>query len=286
MPVEIKTLSSRDVDQYMDLLRAGFGEELGKRGTNISGIGRMASLMLCCNSLPLRLIELSTGRGLFALVAKDGPRVVGILTVLKKKVSILIGAYVLKAYRRSGVALDLVQEALLRLERQGYAEVQGSVFDHTAQLLLERAGFVSYDHIDLYQRSLPIGISSPAAGESAQRVQRIDLPRHPFDLGILNIFTGVRVRNMVVHSGGEETIAGTFIALPHQTMAEIEPRHLILGREDTFCALLSYADEWFSKLGRSIISVSLHDDTASLASVLTTEGFMKRHSWVQMRIEL
>jgi len=285
MSDEITTLSKKDLDQYMDLLRAGFGEELGKRGTNISGIGRMAGLMLCCNSLPLRLIELLTGRGLFALVAKDGPRVVGILTVLRKKVSILIGAYVLKAYRRSGVALGLVQEAVLRLERQGYAEVQGAVFDHSAQLLLERAGFAPYDHIDLYQRSLPTGISSPG-GESAQRAQRIGLPRHPFDLGILNIFTGVRVRNMVVHSGGEETIAGTLIALPHQTMAEIQPRHLILGREDTFCALLSCADEWFSQLGRSIISVSLHDDTASLASVLTTEGFMKRHSWVKMRIEL
>ena len=285
MSIEITTLSKQDLDQYMDLVRAGFGAELGKRGTNISGIGRMAALMLSCNSLPLRLIELLTGRGLFALVAKDGPRVVGILTVLKKKVPILIGAYVLEDYRRSGVALGLVQEALVRLEGQGYAEVQGAVFDHRAQLLVERAGFAPYDHIDLYQRSLPTGILAPA-GAAVQRAHRGGLPRNPYDLGMLNIFTGVRVRNMVVHSGGEETIAGTLIALPHQTVAEVQPRCLTLGREDTFYALLSFADEWFSNLGRSMISVSLQDDTASLADLLTRAGFVKRHSWVKMRIEL
>ena len=285
MSVEITTLCRRDLDQYMDLLRAGFGEELGKRGTNISGIGRMANVLLCCSSLPLRLIELLTHRGLFVLVAKDGPRVVGMLTVLKKRIPILIGAYVLEGYRRSGVALGLVEEALLRLERQGYSRVQGAVIDHTAQLLVERAGFVPYDHIDLYQHSLPTGVSSPA-GALAQRARRIDLPRHPYDLGPLNLFTGVRVRNMVVNSEGEKTIVGTLIALPHQTMAEIQPKLLLREREDTFCALLSAADEWFSKLGRTIVTVSLHDDTASLAGVLTREGFVNRHSWVQMRIDL
>ena len=285
MAVEIKLLSGADIDQYIKLLSLGFDEELGQRGTDIAHIGRMARVMLCCGSLPLRSIELLTGRGLFALVARDGSRVVGILTVLKRKVPILIGAYILEGYRRRGVALSLVQEALLRLERQGYIEVWGSVFDRTAQLLVERAGFVPYDHIHLYQRSLPTGVSAPD-GTLARRAQRGNLPRHPFDLGPLNLLTGVRVRNMAVYSESEKTIAGTLIALPHQAMAEIQPRHLILGREDAFCALLSFADKWFSKLGRSIIAVSLHDDTASLADVLTREGFVKRHSWVQMRIDL
>jgi len=285
MSIEITTLCKRDLDQYMDLLRAGFGEELAKRGTNVSGIGRMASVLLCCGSLPLRLIELLTHRGLFALLAKDGPRVVGMLTVIKKRIPILIGAYVLEGYRRSGVALGLLQEALARLEKQGYSCVQGAVIDHTAQLLVERAGFVPYDHIDLYQRSLPTGVSSPA-GAVAQRARRGSLPRHPFDLGPLNLLTGVRVRNMVVISEGEETIAGTLIALPHQTMAEIQPKLLVREREDTLRALLSAADEWFSSLGRTIVSVSLHDDTSSLADILKMEGFVNRHSWVEMRIDL
>jgi len=285
MPVEITTLCKRDLDQYMDLLRAGFGEELGKRGTNISGIGRMASVLLCCGSLPLRLVELLTHRGLFVLLAKEGPRAVGMLTVIKKRIPILIGAYVLEGYRRSGIALGLLQEALTRLDGQGYSRVQGAVIDHTAQLLVERAGFVPYDHIDLYQRTLPTGVSS-LAGVSTQRVRRGDLPRYIYDLGPLNLLTGVRVRNMVAISEGERTIAGTLIALPHQTMAEIQPKLLVREREDTFYALLSAADEWFSSLGRTIVTVSLHDDTGSLANLLKKEGFVNRHSWVEMRIDL
>ncbi|MEA3239266.1 MAG: GNAT family N-acetyltransferase [Candidatus Bipolaricaulota bacterium] len=285
MAVEIKLLSGADIDQYIKLLQLGFDEELGQRGTDITRMGRMTRVMLSCGGLPLRLIKAVTGRGLFVLAAKDGTRVVGILTVLEKKDPILIGAYVLEGYRRSGVALDLVQEALLRLERQGYSRVQGAVIDHTAQLLLERAGFILYDHIDLYQRSLPTGVSSPA-GVLAQRARRVNLPRHPYDLGPLNLFTGVRVRNMVVISEGEKTIVATLIALPHQTMAEIQPKLLAREREDTFCALLNAADEWLSKLGRTIVTVSLHDETASLASILTREGFVKRHSWVEMSIDL
>ncbi len=285
MPVEIKTLSRRDVDQYMDLLRAGFGEELSQRGTDIAHVGRMARVMLSCGGLPLRLIKTATGRGLFVLAAKDGSRVAGVLTVLEGRVPDLIGVYVLKAYRGQRIALRLVQEALLRLKRRGYSQVHVSVIDHTAQLLAQRGGFVPYDHIDLYERSLPARIFVPDA-MFARRVRKVSLQRHPYDLGPLNLFTGVRVRRIIVYSGKEATFAGMLIALPHQSMGEIHPQVLVPGREDTFCALLNAGCEWFLQIGRTSTSVSLHDDTTSLTSILMREGFVKRRSWVELKIDL
>jgi len=285
MAVEIKLLSRADISQYIKLLRLGFDEELGQRGTNIAGIGRMARVLLSCGRLPLRLIKAVTGRGLFVLTAKDGSRVAGVLTVLEKKVPALIGIYVLEAYRGQGIALRLVQDALLRLKRHGYSQVHVSVIDHAGQLLAERGGFVAYDHIDLFERSLPAHMCA-RDGASAQYVRKVSLPRHPFDLGPFNLFTGVRIRRVVVHSGKETTFAGLLIALPHQTMGEIQPLILLPGHEETLCALLDVGYECFFHHGRKSISVALHDETASLASILTREGFVKRRSWVQLRLDI
>ena len=285
MPVEIKTLSRKDVDQYVNLLRLGFGEELQQRGTNIARIGRMARVMSSFGGLPLRLIKATTGRGLYTLVAKDGSRVVGVLTVIEGREPILIGAYIIEEYRRQGVALGLIREALRRLKKHGYSRVRGSVYNHTAQLLVERAGFAPYDHMDLYQCSLPKRTSVPDS-VFVQRTRKVDLPRYPYDLGPLNLFTGVHIRCISIHSGDEETMEGMLIALPHQTVGEIQVRIIVPGREETFSALLKAGYEWFSHLGRSSISVPLHDGTASLATILTKEGFVKRHSWVQMTCDL
>lgn len=285
MAVEIKTLSRADIDQYIDLLRLGFGEELGQRGTNIAGVRRVARVMLACSGLPLRLIKTLTGRGLVTLVAKDGSRVVGALTVLEGRDPTLIGAYIIEEYRRQGIALSLIHEGLKRLKQHRYLRVHASVFNQRAQFLVERAGFVPCDHIDLYQRSLPKRISVPV-GASIRRTRKVDLPRHPFDLGPLNIVTGVRIRRLVVHSGGQTTIAGMFIALPHQTVGEIQPQILVSGREDAFSALLEAGYEWFLHHRRESISVALHDNTAQLSGILEGEGFVKRHSWVVMKIDL
>lgn len=285
MPVKITTLTKTDLASYIELVRAGFGAELAARGTSIAGVARLARVLLSCRSLPLRTIELLTHRGLFVLLAKEGGRAVGMLTVLKKSVPILIGAYVREEYRRSGVALALIDEALSRLKGLGYLRVQGAVFDHTAQLLVERAGFVPYDHIDLYQRSLPLGTGYPADG-SVQRVRRVDIPRHPYDLGPINALTGVRTRRLVVRPGQREALEAMLIALPHQRVGEVQLRIIPPASEGALHALLGAADGWFTKLGRTMISVSLHDDTQALASILIEEGFVKRHSWVQMAVDL
>jgi len=285
MPVEITTLTKTDLESYIELVRVGFGAELAERGTNIAGVARLARVLLACRSLPLRTIELLTHRGLFILLAKDGERAVGMLTVLKKRVPILIGAYVREEYRRSGVALALINEALSRLKRLGYLRVHGAVFDHTAQLLVERAGFVPYDHIDLYQRSLPLGTRHFSDG-SVQRVRRVDIPRHPYDLGPINALIGVHIRRLVVRSGEREALAAMLIALPHQRVGEVQLRIIPPASEGALHALLGAADGWFTRLGRTRISVSLHDDTQALASILVEEGFVKRHSWVEMAVDL
>ncbi len=285
MPVEITTLTKTDLESYIELVRVGFGAELAERGTNIDGVARLARVLLACRSLPLRTIELLTHRGLFILLAKDGERAVGMLTVLKKRVPILIGAYVREEYRRSGVALALINEALSRLKRLGYLRVHGAVFDHTAQLLVERAGFVPYDHIDLYQRSLPLGTRHFSDG-SVQRARRVDIPRHPYDLGPINLLIGVHIRRLVVRSGEREALAAMLIALPHQRVGEVQLRIIPPASEGALHALLGAADGWFTRLGRTRISVSLHDDTQALASILVEEGFVKRHSWVEMAVDL
>jgi GNAT superfamily N-acetyltransferase len=285
MPVEITTLTKTDLESYIELVRVGFGAELAERGTNIAGVARLARVLLACRSLPLRTIELLTHRGLFVLLAKDGERAVGMLTVLKKRVPILIGAYVREEYRRSGVALALINEALSRLKRLGYLRVHGAVFDHTAQLLVERAGFAPYDHIDLYQRSLPLGTRHFSDG-SVQRARRVDIPRHPYDLGPINLLIGVHIRRLVVRSGEREALAAMLIALPHQRVGEVQLRIIPPASEGALHALLGAADGWFTRLGRTRISVSLHDDTQALASILVEEGFVKRHSWVEMAVDL
>lgn len=285
MSVEIKTLSKTDTGQYIDLLRAGFGEELGQRGTDIARVGRIARIMLSCGGLPMRLIKGITGHSLFVLVAKDGASVVGALTVLEEKIPSLIGVYVIEEYRGQGIAIRLVQEALHRLQASGYTQAHVSVIDHTAQLLAQRGGFVAYDHIELYERSLPVHISN-IEGASIHRTRKISLPRHAYDLGLLNIVTGVHVRRLVVRYGKEPTMAGMLIALPHQSVGEIQPRILVPGREETFRTLLDAGCQWFEQLGRKLVAVPLCADTIQLSSILGEEGFVKRRSWVEMRIDL
>ena len=285
MPVEISTLSRRDVDQYIELLRSGFGEELGQRGTNIARTAHMVKALVSCGGIPLRLIKAVTGHSLFILAAKDGSRVVGALGVLEARIPSLIGIYVTSEYRGQGIAIELVQEALRRLKKQGYKEAHVSVIDHTAQLLAQRGGFVPYDHTDLYEHSLPANISIPD-GAFVKGVRRLSLPRHAYDLGPLNHITGVHVRRLVAHLGKQQTLAAMLIALPHQIVGEIQPVIIIPGREDVFPALLDAGYKWFSHLGRTLVSVSLHDDTASLADILTSEGFVRRRSWVELRIDL
>ncbi len=285
MPVQITTLSKTDVDQYLGLLRLGFGDELGLRGTNIARLGTTARVMLSLGRLPMRLIKALSSSGLFVLVAKDIDRVVGILTVLEARIPALIGVYVIKEYRAQGIAFDLVQEALRLLKEHGYSKVRVSVTEEGGKLLAQRAGLAIYDHTDLYEHSLPTGIRVPQ-GLSVRRAGKQGLRRHPFDLGPFNMFTGVRVRRMVVESQDAKTVAAMLIALPHQSVAEIQPKLLLPGREETFCALINAADNWFSKLGRTVMSISLRDNERSLAGILEENGFVKRQSWANLEREL
>ncbi len=285
MPAQITTLSKVDVDQYVELLRLGFGDELGLRGTNIPGLGTTARVMLSLGGLPMRLIRAVSNSGLFVLVAKDMDRVVGILTVLETSIPALIGVYVIKEYRGQGIAFDLVQEALHTLSKHGYSKVRVSVTEEGGKLLAQRAGFSIYDHTDLYEHSLPTGIRV-SDGLSVRRAGRQGLRRHQLDLGLLNMFTGVRVRRMVVKSKATETVAAMLIALPHQSVAEIQPKLLVQGREDTFCELIRAADRWCSELGRTMMSVSLRDNERSLASILEVNGFVKRQSWANLERDL
>lgn len=278
-------LSKTDVGQYLELLRLGFGGELGLRGTNISSLGTTVRLMLSMGGLPMRLIKAVSGSGMFVLVAKDMDRVVGILTVLEASIPVLIGVYVIKEYRAHGIAFDLVEQALSILRNHGYSKVRVSVTEEGGKLLAERAGLAIYDHTDLYEHSLPTGICA-SKGLSVRRIGKQGLRRHQLDLGPLNVFTGVRVRRLVVQSNTTRTVAAMLIALPHQSVAEIQPKLLLPGKEDTFCALLSAADRWFTRLGRTTISVSLRDNERSLADILENNGFVKRQSWTNLEREL
>ncbi len=285
MPVTIDTLTRSDVGQFIHLLTLGFEDELKERGTNIARLGWLLRLILTPRGIPIRTFTRITGHEGVILTAKDGGKVVGILAILGRDIPILSGVYVLPQTRGQGVAMALVQEALRRLKKRGHREVRVSTSDSSGRGLAEQAGFTPCDHTDLYQRLLPAHIASPI-GVRVRQARRGDLSGHPYDIGFLTRLTGIRSRHLIAEDETGVGTAATLVALPHQTVGEVQPQVLRDDAVPTFAALLAVGCDWFTQLGRKEVSVPLHEATDSLTEIILRAGFVKRKSWVQLRIEL
>jgi GNAT superfamily N-acetyltransferase len=285
MAITIGHLTRREIDPLIHLLRAGFEEEICDRGADFADLKRLFSLMLLGNGLPLRVLRRLTGHEAFVLIAKSNGRVVGCLQVVGRQRPALIGIYVLPGLRGQGIALRLIEEALVRLKADGYRSARGAAFDERAQHLVEKAGFVPYKKIDLYRRSLPAEISSPP-GVRIEYSRKRESTDHPYDIRFLRRVIGFRAARITAVDGARGVLSCTLITQPYQKVGEIRPRLLIPGREDAFLPCLAEGCKWLSRLKKEEVYLPLPSEDETLADLALTAGFRKDHSWVHLAIGL
>ena len=285
MAITIGPLTRREIDPFMHLLRSGFEEEISQRGANLERVGRLLRLLLLANGFPLRVIKRLTGHEAFVLTAKSGDRVVASLTIVGRESPVLTGIYVLPEFRRQGIALALMREALRRLAACGYRRAYGSPIDEGAQHLAERAGFVPYEKIDLYRRSLPAEIASPV-GVRIEYSRKRESTDHPYDIRFLRRMIGFRTARITAVDGARGVLSCTLITQPYQRVGEIRPRLLIPGREDAFLPCLAEGCKWLSRLKKEEAHLPLPSDEEGLADLALTAGFRKDRSWVHLAIDL
>jgi GNAT superfamily N-acetyltransferase len=285
MAITIETLTRREIDPFMQLLRSGFEEEISDRGTDFTDLKRLFSLILLGNGLPLRAIRCLTGHEAFVLIAKSEGRVVGCLQVIGRQSPVLIGIYVLPDFRGQRIALRLIEEAIVRLKAHGHRSARVGAIDEVAQHLAEKAGFVPYEKIDLYRRSLPAEIASPP-GVRIEYSRKRESTNHPYDIRFLRRVIGFHAARITAVDGAREVFSCTFITQPYQKVGEIRPRLLIQGREDAFLPCLAEGCKWLFLQKKEEVYLPLPSDEEGLAGLALTAGFRKYHSWVHLAIDL
>lgn len=285
MAITIGPLTRREIDPLIHLLRAGFEEEISNRGADFADLKRLLSITLRGNGLPLRVLRLLTGHEAFVLIAKSKGRVVGSLQVVGSQSPSLIGIYVLPDFRGQRIALRLIEEALVRLKAHGHQSARVAAIDEVAQHLAERAGFVPYEKIDLYRRSLPAEIASPL-GVRIEYSRKRESTDHPYDIRFLRRVIGFHAARMTAVDGARGVFSCTLITQPYQKVGEIRPRLLIPGREDAFLPCLAEGCKWLSRLKKEEVYLPLLSEDEGLANLALKAGFRKDHSWVHLAIEL
>jgi len=285
MAITIEPLTRCEIDSFINLLRAGFEEEISNRGADFADLERLLSLILFGNGFPLRAIRYLTGHEAFVLIAKSEGRVVGSLQVIGHHSPSLIGIYVLPDFRGQRIALRLIEETLVRLKAHGHRSARVAAIDEVAQHLAERAGFVPYKKIDLYRRSLPAEISSPP-GVHIEYSRKHESTDHPYDIRFLRRVIGFRTAQITAVDGVRRVLSCTLISQPYQKIGEIRPRLLIPGREDAFIPCLAEGCKWLFRLKKEEVHLPLLSDEEGLANLALTAGFRKDRSWVYLTIDL
>ena len=285
MAITIEPLTRREIHPFIHLLRSGFEEEISNRGADFADLEHLLSLLLLGNEFPLRAIRRLTGHEAFVLIAKSEGRVVGSLQVVGRQSPALIGIYVLPDFRGQRVALRLIEEALVLLKAHGHRSARVGAINEVAQHLAERAGFVPYEKIDLYRRSLPVKIASPPRVriEYSRKSESTD---HPYDIRFLRRVIGFRTARITAVDGVRRVLSCTLITQPYQKVGEIRPRLLSPGREDAFLPCLAEGCKWLSRLKKEEVHLPLPSDEEGLADVALTAGFRKDRSWVHLAIDL
>jgi GNAT superfamily N-acetyltransferase len=285
MAITIEPLTRREIDPFIHLLRSGFEEEISDRGADFADLERLLSLLLLGNGLPLRAIRRLTGHEAFVLIAKEAGRVVGSLQIVGHQSPSLIGIYVLPDFRGQRIALRLIEEALVRLKAHGHRSARVGAIDEVAQHLAKRAGFVPYEKIDLYRRSLPAKIASPP-GVRIEYSRKRKSTDHPYDIRFLRRVIGFHTARITAVDGARGVLSCTLITQPYQRVGEIRPRLLIPGREDAFLPCLAEGCKWLSRLKKEEVYLPLPSDAEGLADLALTAGFRKDRSWVHLAIDL
>ena len=285
MAITIGSLTRREIDPLIHLLRSGFEEEISNRGADFADLKRLFSLILLGNGLPLRAIRRLTGHEAFVLIAKSKGRAVGCLQVVGRQSPVLIGIYVLPDFRRQGIAFRLIEEALVRLKAHGHRSARAAAFDERAQHLVEKVGFVPYKKIDLYRRSLPAEIASPP-GVCIEYSRKRESTDHPYDIRFLKRMIGFHAARITAVDGAREVLSCTLITQPYQKVGEIRPRLFVPGREDAFLPCLAEGCKWLYRLKKEEVHITLLSEDEGLANLALKAGFRKDHSWVHLAIDL
>lgn len=298
MAVWISALRPGEVPEFLDLVRLGFKGELSQRGTDFQSLERLMRFLLWARGVPLWLLTRLTGSEALVLTAKSGERVIGCIAILGRDEPFVIGASVLPEFREQGVALSLLEEAIGRLRSRGFRRVRAAAINEAGRRLAEKAGFVAHSHRILYALSLPRDIAPPtgitvrrarladrSAGMRKDRQFLWDDPHRPQEAPVARQLLGVHVRSITVLDGQRPVLRCTLSALKAQAIGEIRPQ-LAAGTERAFLGCLAEGSRWLSELGKREAYLYLPPTEAGLVDVALHAGFLKRHSWVQMSIDL
>ncbi len=298
MPVCIGSLRRNEVSELLELVRVGFEGELSKRGTDFLGLERLLGVLLLARGIPLWLLTRLTHSEAMVLVAKSEGRLVGCLAVLGHREPYVIGASVLSEFRDQGVGLALIEEAIRRLRTHGHRRIRGAAISEAGRRLAERAGFVVCGERILHVLPLPGKIALPAGvavrrtrwgdrsiGRGTEHQFQWDDPHRPHEAPLVRQVLGVHARSITVLDSQGPALRCTLSSLKAQTIGEIRPQ-LAPESERAFLGCLAEGSRWLSGLGKREAYLYLPPTETRLADVALQAGFQKRHSWVQLAIDL
>ncbi len=290
MEITIDDITAKDIPHYIGFLRAGFGEVLGELGTDLDLLARIIRFLLIGNGIPLWLMKQISGHEAFVLIARDGDRPIGCLTIIGRGVPSLTGVYVLPEFRGRGLGTALIKEAVERLRRLGYREACATPLNGVARHLIEDAGFIRRGFTAMYERLLPLDVRETDRFTVHRRWKNFednqDWHGRPYRLRLLGRLLGIRVRRLTAIGTDGEEINAVLFALPRERVGEVHPVMSHPGAEMGLIPILNEAGEWFSRLGKEVIQVFNTEDDSSVTSVLSSLGFEKKRDWEHFTIEL
>ena len=298
VPVQISDLRRCDLPKFFELVRLGFERELSQRGTDFQGLERLLRVLLLAGGIPLRLLTRLTRSEAIVLTAKSDGQVVGCLAVLGHGEPFVIGASVLPAFRDQGIGLALIEEAVRHLRSRGHHRVRGAAISEGGQRIAERAGFVVCGERILYVLTLPREVPLPA-GVTVRRARwrdrsignatdcrfEWDDPRRPYEAPVVRRLLGAHLRSITVLDSQGPALRCTLSTLKAQTIGEIRPQ-LAPESGRAFLGCLSEGSRWLSRLAKREAYLYLPPTETRLAGVALQAGFQRRHSWVQLAMDL
>lgn len=293
MEITISDITRRDIPSYIEFLRAGFGGELGELGTDLDRFGRILRFLLLGGGTPLKLVKRITGHEAFALIARHGERPIGCLTVVGHGIPSLTGVYVISEFRGRGVASRLIEEAVERLRRAGYAEAHASPLNATAQHLVEKVGFTPYTFTTVYEHTLPLELPVES-GFILRRTRRSDLIRaqqrkwrgRPYKLRFLGRPFGIRVRKLTVIGPDGPAACAVFFTMRKERVGEVRLFVLTPAEERALIPLLKEAEDWFRRLRKETIYLFIGEGNERFNALASELGFRIKRKWTYLTLDL
>ena len=291
MAITISSITRADVPRYIEFLRAGFGSELGELGTDLNRLERIISFLLLGNELPLRVIKWVSKHEAFVLLAHNGDKPIGCLTVVGRQPA-LTGAYVVPEFRGQGIALKLVNAAVARLREAGYRRVIASPLNIAAQRLIEKAGFTPVNRTVVYEHMLPLDLTPPS-GVRIRRMRAADVSSHNrewhgrrYNVRGVGWLLGIHMRRLTAVTTRGAAVSARLFTIARERVGELHPILLVPGEGRALLGLLAIGERWFTRMGKEAVYVSLSPRDEELIALLRALGFAEKREWVEFGLDL